>query len=108
MPHSMARVWGYRLWGGSGRDATVPSGANMDLMTQPERGKRLPRGTSKLPLVVLPPVLVPMTAEQREHAVAALRALFVSHIRRERVRAGMEQEPPADPSGTSASAAPPA
>jgi hypothetical protein len=108
MRHSIVRVWGYRLWGSSGARRDGCEWSNMDLMTQPERGKKLPRGKSKLPLVVLPLVLVPMTEKQRKRAVAALRALFVSHVRRERVRAAMEQRPPPDPSGASPSAAPPA
>jgi hypothetical protein len=33
------------------------------------------------PLVVLPPGLVPMTEQEREHAATAWRALFVTYLR---------------------------
>lgn len=66
----------------------------MSCVNSSSEDRKLQRGKSKLPLEMLPPVLVPMTEEERQRAVDALRALFVSHIRRERAKIARPQAAP--------------
>lgn len=47
------------------------------------RGNRRPRDETPR-LIIEPPGYVPLTPEDRARAVAALRALFVSYLRRQR------------------------